>query len=286
MKKLLGFIFGLVLFGLITIGVLVGGVYVYVKQTYGIDIVKTISELQTLQEPVDEAVLCPNAYSPDDMVDVKEIVNQSVDGFITYTEEQGYIINFDNLPDEMKNIIKLTDKQVCAIAREVVEQEIEGKVDFGGEKVNVDLKQVDFYGITADSAYFNVVILVDMTPLKKPVNDQVLDYLAGLVPDKMYVSSTVLVTHDGQPFGYSVKHENLKINNLTAEETEDLFHTLDVVFKVGEAQKWNTYVGETIMNALVGNETQNGLAYGLKEIGATDYAFIEEGGKEYFQVLR
>ena len=159
-------------------------------------------------------------------------------------------------------------------------------MDFGGEKVSVALKQVDFSDITENGALFNVVISVDMTPLKKQSGNQILDYLASLVPDKMYVSSTVRVTHDGNAFSYDVKHEELKINNLTADDTADMFHTLDVLFKVGEADKWNVYVGTTIMDALVGNEEKNGLAYGLKDIGAKDYAFMEEDGKEYFVVLR
>jgi hypothetical protein len=145
---------------------------------------------------------------------------------------------------------------------------------------------VDISNVTESGALFNVVISVDMTPLKKQSDNKIINYVTSLVPDTMYVSSTVLVTHDGNAFSYDVKHEALQINNLTADDTADMFHTLDVLFKVGEAEKWNVYVGTTIMDALVGNAEKNGLAYGLKEIGATDYAFVEEDGKEYFAVLR
>lgn len=286
MKKLFGFIFSLVFFVIVAVGAVGVGGYMYVKNTYGIDILKTAKALKTLQEPTNEAELCPNAYSAADMVDVMETVNASVKDFITYTEEDGYTINFDGEISTLTDVIKLTDKQVCAVAQEVVEQEIEGKVDFGGEKVNVALKQVDFYDISGPSVYFNVVISVDMTPLKKVSDNHIIQYITSLVPDTMYVSSTVLVTHDGTPFSYDVKHEALKINNLTAEDTEELFRALGVIFKVDPVETWNVYVGTTIMNALVGNEENKGLAYGLSGVGATDYAFEAVDGEDYFVVKR
>ena len=65
-----------------------------------------------------------------------------------------------------------------------------------------------------------------------------------------------------------------------------MFHVLEVLFKTDSLATWNVYVGETIMHALVGSETQQGLAYGLSGIGATDYAFVAEDGVEYFVVKR
>ncbi len=288
MKKLFSFLFGLVFTVIAIVGVAGAGSYIYVRDTFGIDLIKTVQAVKNLVAPVDEAALCPNAYSAEDMVDVMALVNDSVDDFITQNPDGSYNVNFDDLleSEAMQKDIALTDKQVGAVAQEVVEQEIEGKIDFGGEKVEVVLKQVDFYDIAGDSVYFNVVISVDMTVLKKPSDNQILTYVTSLIPDKMYISSTVLVTHDGEPFSYDVKHEALKINNLTAEETETLFHVFDVLFKVGEAEKWNVYVGTTIMNALIGNEENDGLAYGLKDFGATDYLFKTENNEDYFVIKR
>lgn len=59
-----------------------------------------------------------------------------------------------------------------------------------------------------------------------------------------------------------------------------------MVLKVGSAESLNINVGNAIANALIGNETNNGLAYALQEIGATDYEFSEETGVYYFSVLR
>ena len=100
--------------------------YQYVLSTYGVDLLRTAKELKVLIEPVDESKLCQNAFGEEDKVDVQVLVNEAVEDFITYTEQNGYVVNFDNLPEEMKHIIKLTDKQVGSLASIVIEQEVDG----------------------------------------------------------------------------------------------------------------------------------------------------------------
>ena len=271
---------------LLAVGSIVGGC-VYIDNEYGINLVDTVQELKTLNEKVDEDKLCPNAFSDSDMVDVQTIVNESVEDFITYTAEHGYSVNFHDLPDEMKYIIRLTDKQVGALAQTVVKQEIGGKIDFGGKNVDVALKQIRFSEVTENSVLLNTVVWVDMTPFKEDMPDEFpYSYLKKYIPDALYVSSTVKVEKGDTAFSYSITHESLTINNLSKAETEDLFHTLDVVLSVGLAETWNVQVGTTIANALIGNEENNGLAYSLRGIGATDYAFSQEGEVAYFSVLR
>ena len=126
-----------------------------------------------------------------------------------------------------------------------------------------------------------------MTPFKDDMPGEFpYSYLKKYIPDALYVSSTVKVEKGDTAFSYSITHESLTINNLSKAETEDLFHTLDVVLSVGLAETWNVQVGTTIANALIGNEENNGLAYSLCGIGATDYAFSQEGEVAYFSVLR
>ena len=281
-KLLIFFLIIVVLLG----GGLVGG-YFYVKSKYGIDLIKTIKELKVLSQPVDEAELCPNAFSDDDMVDVQTIVNQSVEGFISYSQEHGYSINFQELPEEMTYFIQLTDKQVGALAQTVVKQEIGGKMDFNGENVEVALKQITFSEINENSALLNTVVAVDITPFKSELPTGFpFGYLEKYIPDALYLSSTVKVEKGTQAFAYTVEHNALTVNNLNKEETEDLFRVLDKVLKLGDASVWNVNVGTVITNALIGNAENNGLAYSLREIGATDYEFIEEGGVGYFRVIR
>lgn len=281
-KRLLIFLLIVVLL----VGAVVVGGYFYVKNNFGIDLIKTVKELKTLNETVDESELCPNAFSASDMVDVQTEVNRSVEDFITYSEEHGYSVNFDDLPDEMKYIIRLTDKQVGALAQTVIQQEMDGKISFGDKQVGIALKQIQFSSITEDSALFNAVLSIDLTPLTKDLTGFPFSYIKKFIPDALYISSTVKIERGTTDFSYTVSHDTLLINNLSKDETEDLFNTLDVVLKVGSAEKLNESVGTAIANALIGNENENGLAYSLKAIGATNYEFSEDAGVRYFSVLR
>lgn len=279
-KKLLVTIIVIVLI----LAIVVFGGYFFIRSTYGIDLMNTIGQLNALSEEVDESALCPNAFSDKDMVDVQTEVNNSVEDLITYTEEHGYSINFGNLPDEMKYIIKLTDKQVGALAQTVVEQEMQGKIEVGGNRLGITLKQVEFSQISNGSALFNAVVKVDLTSIKSGMTEFPMNLLTSFVPDSFYVSSTVWVQKGSQAFTYTVEHRSLTVNSLSAADTEDLFHTLDTVLQIGSAESLNKQIGETFLASLVGSESQTGLAYSLKNIGASDYSFVMEGNEGYFVV--
>ena len=267
-------------------GALVAGAYFYVKNTYGIDVFKTIGQLKTLGREVDEAELCPNAFSESDMASVEDEINASVDGFISYTEENGYKVNFDDLPSEMKTVIKLTDKQVGAVADTVVRQEMNGEVEIADKKVPVKLLQVAFSDIDeSGNADFNVVVRLDLKPLTADVDEGAKRFVGKYLPEFLYVSSTVRVTR-GAGFEFTVAHKTLTLNNLSAKDTEEFLGTLDKLMGIGTAQTLNETIGNTVLSSLIGSESQNGLAYSLKNIGATGYTFTTENGVNYFEVLR
>lgn len=267
-------------------GALVAGAYFYVKNTYGIDVFKTIGQLKTLGREVDEAELCPKAFSESDMASVEDEINASVDGFISYTEENGYKVNFDDLPSEMKTVIKLTDKQVGAVADTVVRQEMNGEVEIADKKVPVKLLQVAFSDIDeSGNADFNVVVRLDLKPLTADVDEGAKRFVGKYLPEFLYVSSTVRVTR-GAGFEFTVAHKTLTLNNLSAKDTEEFLGTLDKLMGIGTAQTLNETIGNTVLSSLIGSESQNGLAYSLKNIGATGYTFTTENGVNYFEVLR
>lgn len=260
--------------------------YVYIMLKYDIDLFKTAGQLKALSKTVDESALCPEAFSEADMVDVQTEVNKSVENMITYTEEYGYNVNFDDLPEEMKYVIKLTDKQVGALLDTVIKQEMNGKIDVGGKQIDLQLLQVDFSEITETDLLINTVVKLDITALTDEMQGFPFGYLKKSVPDNIYVSSTLKVTKGVLPFSYILEHSALTLNNLSAQDTEDLFHTLDVLLKIGSAKDLNEQIGTTLLESLIGSESQNGLAYSLKDIGAKDYAFLTESGEDYFAVMR
>lgn len=268
-------------------GAAIAGAYFYVKNTYDIDVFKTISQLKTLGSKVDEAELCPNAFSETDMQSVENEINASVEGFISYTEENGYKVNFDDLPPEMKTVIKLTDKQVGAMAATVVRQEMNGEVEIAGKKVPVKLLQVAFGNIDeSGNTDFNVVARLDLKPLIEGIDEGARRFIGKYIPEFLYVSSTVRVTR-GTGFEFTVAHKSLTLNNLSAKDTEEFVGTLDKIMDLGSAQSLNETIGKTVVSALIGSETQKGLAYSLKNIGAKGYTFTAgSDGVNYYEVLR
>lgn len=282
--KLLRGIFKAVISLALLLVMLTAGVYIFVRAKYGIDLWNTVGQLKTISKSVDESEVCPDAFVAGDYTSMQTVVNASVDGLVGGDEEAGFTISFDTLPSEMTSIISLTDKQVGALADVVIKKYVNSKITIAGKDIAIVLKQIKFdtdeNGVTA----FNTVVRLDMTPFKKEMNKFPLKYLKKYVPQYMYVSSTVNVTKGTTAFSYHIEHNALAINKLSADKTEDLFKTLDKVLKIGDAETLNNKIGNIVIGSLVGSESQTGLAYSLKPIGATDYAFTKVGGVNNFVI--
>ena len=272
------------------LGVVIIGGYVYVRTTYGIDLFRTAEQLKIITGDVDETALCPNAYGEQDFADMKSAVNDKIDGLIVYEKDKGYngySVNFASLAGKsMTDPIFLTEKHVGAIAQTVFYEQTGGKIKLGDKEVSVTVVQVDFSEIAASgSADFNVVAKLDLTPFKADMGGFPYKYFKKYIPDNLYVSSTVRVDKtEKDGFSYTVTHKALTLNNLSADDTADLFNTLDAVLKIGTAENLNMQVGSMAVNALIGTQENPGFAYSMKSIGATYFKFETVSGEEQFIV--
>ena len=270
------------------LGVAVIGGYVYVRTTHGIDLFRTAGQLKTLSQDVDESALCSNAYGEQDFAEMKSAVNDKIDGLIVYEKGKGYngySVNFASLADKsMTDPIFLTEKQVGAIAQTVFYEQTGGKIKLGEKEVSVTVVQVDFSEISENgSADFNVVAKIDLTPFKADMGGFPYKYFKKYIPDNLYVSSTVRVDkteEDG--FSYKVSHKSLTLNNLSADDTADLFNTLNAVLKIGTAENLNMQVGTMAVNALIGTKDNPGFAYSMKAIGAKYFMFATSADADRF----
>lgn len=272
------------------LGVVIIGGYVYVRTTYGIDLFRTAGQLKTLSQDVDESALCPNAYGEQDFVTMKSEIDKRFSGLIVYEKGKGYngySVNFDALNGKvMTDMISLTEKQVGAVAQTVFFGQTAGKLKIGGKDVSVTVVQIDFSEIAANgSADFNVVAKIDLTPFKADMGGFPYKYFKKYIPDNLYVSSTVRVDkteEDG--FSYKVSHKSVTLNNLSGDDTADLFNTLNAVLKIGTAENLNMQVGTMAVNALIGTKDNPGFAYSMKAIGATAFKFETASDAERFIV--
>lgn len=272
------------------LGVVIIGGYIYVRTTYGIDLFRTAGQLKTLTQAVDETALCPNAYGEEDFAAMETELNKEFDGFVSHEEGKGfngYSVNFGALAGKsMSGTVSLTEKQVGAITQTVFYGQTGGKIKIGEKDVSVTVVQVDFSEIAANgSADFNVVAKIDLTPFKADMGGFPYKYFKKYIPDNLYVSSVVRVDKtEKDGFSYTVTHKALTLNNLSADDTADLFNTLNAVLKIGTAENLNMQVGETAVNALIGTEESSGFAYSLKAIGATAFKFETASDAERFIV--
>ena len=272
------------------LGVVIIGGYVYVRTTYGIDLFRTAGQLKTLSQDVDESALCPNAYGEQDFVTMKSEIDKRFSGLIVYEKGNGYngySVNFASLAGKsMTDPIFLTEKHVGAIAQTVFFGQTAGKLKIGGKDVSVTVVQVDFSEIAANgSADFNVVAKIDLTPFKADMGGFPYKYFKKYIPDNLYVSSTVRVDkteEDG--FSYKVSHKSVTLNNLSGDDTADLFNTLNAVLKIGTAENLNMQVGTMAVNALIGTKDNPGFAYSMKAIGAKYFIFATSADAERFIV--
>lgn len=263
------------------LGVTIIGGYIYVRKAYGIDLFKTAGQLKTLSQHPDEQTLCPNAFTTDDLASAKAELDHNIKGLITYEEGKGYQGYTVNLSPTMAHTsfdddIMFTAKEAGAIAKTVFYQQTGGKINVGDKELTVQLMQVEFLNVTAEGgADFNIVAKVDLTPFKDDMNSFPFKMFKKYVPDTMYVSSTVKITKTDNEMGYDLSSLGLKLNNLSFDDTADLFHTLDAVLKIGTAENLNMQIGTTAVNSLIGTAENPGFVYSLRYFGKTSFEFGE-----------
>lgn len=278
MKAIKGLIITLIVIVALA-GVTVIGGYIYVRSTYGIDLFRTAGQLKTLSQIPDESVLCPNAFSASDMADVKSNMDEKASGLISYEEGkgyEGYTVDFSGVSSlaPFAGSIGFSSKQAGALAQTIFYGQTGGKVKMGEKELPVKLVQADFLNIAENgSADFNVVAKVSLTPFKQDMNGFPFSLFKKYVPDELYVSSTVRVNKTDDKMGYNVTNVGLKLNNLSAEDTDDLFHTLDAVLKIDSAENLNMQIGTTAVGALIGDAEHVGFAYSMKALGKTAFEF-------------
>lgn len=261
--------------------------FLYIK--YEINVFEVASQIKILNEEIDLSKIVPNAYTDEDMAGAKIVTDAGLEGLISYTEQNGYEITPDEVSGNMSAELRFTDKQIGAIIDNLIATETEIMIQIGSE---VNLKdygfkivQVQFSNITETTTDFNVVVKIDLTKLKQDnMNDFPLNWIRKGVPESLYFSATTTITKGANAFEYTTEGKSLVINNLSSEETVSILSTINTFLKIGTAKEFSKIIGDTFINVLIGNESSSGLAYSLKDAGATDFSFETDGTNNYFVI--
>lgn len=265
------------------------GVYIAARVNLGVDLFRTVGQLKTLSQPVKEKETFPLAYQSKDFTDLKSQTDSQLGSVILYEEGkgyEGYTVDFTALAlsGATAKTVSLSEQQTGALAEIVFYQQTGGVLTIANKEISVCVLQVAFTEIDVETgnADLNVTVKLDLTPFKNDMKGFPFSMLKGLVPDMLYVTSVVRI-EKGEGLAYTVTPKYLKLNNLSAEDTSDFFHTLDVVLKIGSAEELNAEIGTTATNALIGTEKNPGFVYVLKATGgAGSFGFVtfEKDGKQ------
>lgn len=265
------------------------GVYIAARVKLGVDLFRTIGQLKTLSQPVNEQEAFPAAYKSQDLADFKSQTESQLGNVVLYEEGkgyEGYTVDFTALAVSgatAKPVI-LSEQQAGALAEIVFYQQTGGKLTIADKEISVCVLQIAFTEIDAETgdADLNVTVKLDLTPFKNDMEGFPFNMLKGVVPDALYVTSVVRI-EKGEGLAYTVTPKYLTINNLSGDDTSDFFHTLDVVLKIGSAEDLNAKIGTTAANALIGTEQNPGFVYALKSVsgsGSFGFASFEKDGKQ------
>lgn len=264
------------------------GVYVAARVKLGVDLFRTIGQLKTLSQPVNEQEAFPVAYKSEDIADLKLQMESQLGNVVLYEEGkgyEGYTVDFTALATSGATAkpVVLSEQQAGALAEIVFYEQTGGKLTIVGKEISVCVLQIAFTEIdTETKADLNVTVKLDLTPFKSDMDGFPFNLLKGIVPDTLYVTSVVRI-EKGEGLAYTITPKHLTINNLSADDTSDFFHTLDIVLKIGSAEDLNTKIGTTAANALIGTEQNPGFVYTLKATnGSGDFGFasFEKDGEQ------
>lgn len=244
------------------------GVSLYLYFAKGINVISVVKDVKLLKQEVNLNELATNQWTEEDLKSAKS--------------------KFENISSE-DVVVKFTDCELAAYINDIVQKKENFDSGVESRKVNLldygfELIQMEF-DIPSDTTdiwtNFNMVFKIELQKIK---NEQFgkfpLNIIGKMIPDTLYISSNLEIDKEEKD-NYSTKNLSMTINNLSQEQTEELFKTYNFVMNIGDVSTFNKSIGDSFINVLLG---ENGIYDQLKDQGATGYNFEVIGENNYFDI--
>lgn len=267
------------------IGVCVLSSHLVLKYKYNIDSIEVINGLNSFNKKVDEDKVCSNKFNEEDTEKAIEIINASTNDFIQ-NDKDNIVLDYDRLVNDMQTVIELNDREVGAICSTYLDSIKNNKFEVGGFTFDVQLLELTFNDLNETSCDLSTIFKLNIASFKEQMNDFPFNVAKDMVPNDIYLFSTVTVNKGDSAFEYSLTSTSFKMNACTIKQTSSLFQIVDLAFGIGNSSEINLLIGSTIVDSLIGNENKEGLAYSMRKVGASDYNFIEKDGDILFRIER
>ena len=284
MVKALKIILKILLILVLIFALLIGAAWGFVYFKYKVNMFSVIGTVNTLNENVNVSTLAPKQIGEEDFESLQHTANLSFVGLIEKDSDGVYKVNHKTtIPVKLQDL-KLTDKQVCALTKILLDSN-DVSLNIGGSSTNLkdydfELLQIAFSDLDAEAKTmkFNVVCSVSLEKLKNQLTSFPLSILKSKIPQKLYISSTVVVSKNSGNFVYNVENSSLTLNNAKEEKVEELCTLANNFINIGTASELNKTIGENFVNAIIGNETNQGFAYILaSKTTAVDFDLEKDG---------
>lgn len=188
----------IVLIGIAAVALI--GVYIVARVNLGVDLFRTVGQLKTLSQPVNEQESFPAAYRSEDLADLKSQTDSQLGDVVLYEEGKGYggyTVDFTALASSGATAkpVFLSERQAGALAEIVFHQQTGGELTIAEKEISVCVLQIAFTEIDVETgnADLNVTVKLDLTPFKNDMKGFPFNLLKGFVPDALYVTSVVRI---------------------------------------------------------------------------------------------
>lgn len=268
----------------------VGAVWGFCYFKFKVNVFSVVGSLNQLNKNVEIADVAPKAVKESDMEDAMNAANASIPNLITKDAEGNYTINDNALPLMVNNMV-LTDKEVCSIINTLIKNGTALNINVSGS--NIDLKEYKFTLIQFDfnsldtennTVKFNAVASINLDKIKEKMSSFPLSIFKSRVPQTLYISNTVTIKKLDEAFTYEVEADSITANNLPQNKVEEIFTLINGFTKIGTASEFSKIIGQNLANAFIGNSSNEGFAYKLKDAGATDFNFEKDGDNINFVI--
>ncbi|MDY3762090.1 MAG: hypothetical protein SO106_03835, partial [Candidatus Onthovivens sp.] len=224
------------------IGVCVLSSHLVLKYKYNIDSIEVINGLNNINKKVDEDKACSNKFNEEDKEKAIEIINASTNDFIQ-NDKDNIVLDYDRLVNEMQTVIELNDREVGAICSTYLDNLNNNKFEVGGFTFDVELLELTFNDLKEKSCDLATVFKISVSSFKEQMNSFPLNIAKDMVPNDIYLFSTVTVNKGTSAFEYSLTSTSFKMNACTIKQTSSLFEIVDLAFDIGNSSEINLLIG-------------------------------------------
>ena len=265
-RRFFKWFFGVIL----SLVVAVVGFCLYLYFAKGINVINTIKELKVLNQQVNLSEISQNPWSESDLTRA----NSKIESI--------------SVEDEY---LSLTDCEVGAYINNAIQNSEDGlKANIGSSEVNLVDYGFEIVEMTFDIpedttsvwTNFKLVIKIETTKFKSErLSSFPKNIIGRKIPDTIYFCSSVEIVKGTNADDYLIKSNFLTINNLNADQTKDLFNTLNMFIGLGDVDTFNKNISSGFVDAILGD---SGIYGSLKSGGAESFNFKVSENKNSFVV--